>query len=483
MTKAIVFTHFTLPRDALPIDDRKKRLKIGEYCDKRINNFADCSSIGLVYLFIAEGYQAILGADRPWEGLNRERILRNLLQDAIDKLPTNKAPRDRFQIVGTHELTPVMARLSREAEERREQKLGELLLGHGERLYYDSPKVVEAIIRLARAARPELCGEDPIFRFDADVDVDDKNVKLLLKYQALRSAQNECYFFSGGYRPPDPPDPIGKLLNGYAVRVAQFCGRGGGTATLMAGIARQFLTDLGKIGADPDKQVISGAGLYISPEAIRKLPPFANVGDLIVWIDDHLKRILHEELDHFRPKPKGSDRRCKATFVQDRYGSVLSGHDARWHREEYLRRLVMGCLLDGLIQGRAGAKRGPAAEYVGMFLDSGMKRLSFDLQRELAEPARERLVEIRNTWGDAQAKGTAVYAIARNRLPHVAEGHGLEVHLIREVIKGVDDYIELLGIWKEFVELCEQINPDRPANKWLFLRPVRQPIPQPVPAP
>ncbi len=466
MTKAIVFTHFTLPRDALPIDDRKKRLKIGEYCDKRINNFADCSSIGFVYLFIAEGYQAILGADRPWEGLNRERILRNLLQDAIDKLPTNKAPRDRFQIVGTHELTPVMARLSRVAEERREQKLGELLLGHGERLYYDSPKIVEAIIRLARAARPELCGEDPIFRFDADVDVDDKNVKLLLKYQALRSAPNECYFFSGGYRPPDPRDPIGKLLNGYAVRVAQFCGRGGGTETLMAGMAQRFLKDLGKIGADPNKQVISGAGLYISPEAIRRLPPFANVGDLIVWIDDHLKRILHEELDHFSPKPKGSDRRCEATFVQNRYGSVLSGNDARWHREEYLRRLVMGCLLDGLIRDRHRGKPGPAAEAVKTFLKDGMKRLSFDLQRYLAGPARDRLVEIRNLWESAKYKGSPLYTFARKHLPKAKPG--LEVPLIREVIKDVDAYIELLGIWEDFVKLCQEINPDRPANKWLF---------------
>lgn len=145
--------------------------------------------MGLVYLFIAEGYQTILGADRPWEGLDKERILRNLLEATIEKQDTRK-----IQIVGVQELTPIMARFSRAAE----GELGPLLLGHGRQMSYDSPKIAEAIIRLAR---PMHCGEEPIFRFDADVELDDENLTQLLRfYEQERGRGNKFYFFSGGYR-------------------------------------------------------------------------------------------------------------------------------------------------------------------------------------------------------------------------------------------------------------------------------------------
>ena len=131
-----------------------------------------------------------LGADRPWEGLDQERVLRNLLEDTIKEQDTKKV-----QIVGTQELTPIMARFSRAAE----GELGPLLLGYGKHMSYDSPKLAEAIIRLAR---PMKFGEEPIFRFDADVEIDRENLFQLLRFYEQEREQrgNKFYFFSGGYR-------------------------------------------------------------------------------------------------------------------------------------------------------------------------------------------------------------------------------------------------------------------------------------------
>jgi hypothetical protein len=60
------------------------------------------------------------------------------------------------------------------------------------------------------------------------------------------------------------------------------------------------------------QQVISGAGLVISVPAIRRLPPFMNAKDLVVWVDDHLKRKLHEAIGDIAPlsgfKPRSSSK-------------------------------------------------------------------------------------------------------------------------------------------------------------------------------
>ncbi|GAG24025.1 unnamed protein product, partial [marine sediment metagenome] len=257
----IVFTHFTLPHEAQPIEFPSHRASISRCCRDRIRMYASCPSVGLVYVFIAEGYQAVLGDSRPWEGLERERILRDLLNAAIEK----HDPTRKVQIVGTRELTPTMAPLSRAATSAGHAKLGTLLLGHGKYMSYDSPKVVEAIIRLARASRFR---KEPIFRFDADVDMDDRNVRQLLDYYAQHSSRR-YYFFSGGYRCRKPANQIDRLLNSYAVRVAQFCDKDGGAGTLDIDKAEPFLKGLPSIGADPEEQIISGAGLCMSPEAIR----------------------------------------------------------------------------------------------------------------------------------------------------------------------------------------------------------------------
>ncbi|MGB6836992.1 MAG: hypothetical protein WBF66_04730 [Dehalococcoidia bacterium] len=473
--KALVFTAFTLPHELRSVEDTDKQEGIRKYCLSSIENYAKCESVGLVYLFIPEGYQALLGDTRPWEGLERERLLRQMLERAIRVTGATKV-----QIVGTAELTATMAQFSRRAADLGRERLGNLLLGYGQHLYYDSPKVVEAIIRLARTAKN---GNEPIFRFDADVEVDDDNVRTLLEYYSARCDDEFC-FFSGGYRArdldpetacelgPELADPeVQRLFNGYAVRVAQFCDKAG---CLDKGKAHRFLKDLPKIGADPEEQVISGAGLYISPEAIRTLPPFANVGELIIWIDDHLKRILHEDLVHFG-YPKNAHRRCKeATFVQDRYPPPdgVTSQAIQWHATDYLRRLVRGCLLDALIQDRTPHGQGAVAGHVETFIKRRLKLMDYDLHSELEAPARNHLEQIISTWAAPGYVGSAVYDLAEE-LAAALSRQGSDIPCIREAIAAIDSYFELLGIWKEFVDLCERrIDRRLKANRWLFRDPV-----------
>ena len=53
------------------------------------------------------------------------------------------------------------------------------------------------------------------------------------------------------------------------------------------------------IGAHPLYAVISGALLCLSEGAILDLPPFSNFRNNVMWIDDHLKYSLHRALHHF----------------------------------------------------------------------------------------------------------------------------------------------------------------------------------------
>lgn len=56
---------------------------------------------------------------------------------------------------------------------------------------------------------------------------------------------------------------------------------------------------LASVGAHPLYAVISGALLCLSEGAILDLPPFSNMGTNVMWIDDHLKYSLHRAMRHF----------------------------------------------------------------------------------------------------------------------------------------------------------------------------------------
>src|SRR5439155_112171 len=168
------------------------------------------------------------------------------------------------------------------------------------------------------------------------------------------SQRMEMYWFSGSYSGTFPGDPV----NEFAVRqhwLVDPVTFGDPKNFRLVPKAEHFLVDLAEIGATqivpPPKnvepteaakkliaargkskarqspQVISGAGLVASHHAIWRLPPFMNAKAMVVWIDDHLKRLLHEAIGDL--DPSDVERLHDAVLRQDRYPKgITSGEIA-----------------------------------------------------------------------------------------------------------------------------------------------------------
>jgi hypothetical protein len=136
---------------------------------------------------------------------------------------------------------------------------------------------------------------------------------------------------------------------------------------IRASDAGQFLDTLVQVGANPFRQVISGAGLCLSDGAILDLPPYSNMRQNVMWIDDHLKYALHDELGHFgrwtRTHHLYESRVSESRFQQIRHARrknrpLFSYADVRWHNNTYMLRLILGCVADSWLRGRSEIKQG-----------------------------------------------------------------------------------------------------------------------------
>lgn len=447
--KAVVFTAYWTRANLL---SKAGRGKLRRDWRTQFVEYERCNSVGLVYVLLTQGYQGVLAAEDPWIKLDIERRVRDILEQAIEDVGTSK-----IRIVGVDELIPTMASLERIANNRG-TPLCEFLLGKGQYLYYDSPKMVEALIRIARRMnRNEL-----IFRFDSDVTPNEEGIQELINYyrNLPEDMRAGYYLFSGGYFYHDPPD----FLNDYAVRTYHLADRRDSTFALNESLAKKWIDSMEEVGADPYNQVISGAGLCMSVDAIETLPPFANMGELIIWIDDYLKRVLHEGLGQL-PSPSStrakdtSYRRCSgANFKQERYRAGIQ----RKHMKEapgYLGRLVRGSIMDALIKG----------PYKGIVDQWVQRRVSVDtpaFRRRLRPAAKKRLQAIIDIWGQQCYQGYPLHAFATRQLRKNGQQY------IDEAINNLDVYRELIKIWPECVSLFRQISRSDPDNAWLFLEPV-----------
>ncbi|HPO14253.1 MAG TPA: hypothetical protein PLI09_12485 [Candidatus Hydrogenedentes bacterium] len=269
-----------------------------------------------------------------------------------------------------------------------------LFVGGAQTLKYDAPKVVEAAIRIANIGRGI-----PLFRFDDDViffgqrlpdrQETEQNataettagniLKLCERYQnTLEHPLIRYFVYSGGYEAPrelnmcNDNDP--RLLNGFATRVLQLTQlpkqRNPQTeetteGVIKASVAKAFLEEIVKLGANPFRQVVSGAGLCLSDGAILDLPPYSNMHLNVMWIDDHLKYALHDELGHFgrwtRTHHHYVARVEEARFSQLRHvckeGSPFFTYkDVKWHLQTYMLRLLLGCVADSWLRGKEQTK-------------------------------------------------------------------------------------------------------------------------------
>ena len=280
------------------------------------------------------------------------------------------------QIVTAYHLIELMENLKADTA-----ALTRWLIGESDSLKYDAPKIFEGVVRIANIGR-----QVPIFRFDDDViffgaraqsdiplfvekeaKIASENIVRLCDHHddLLRYPEVHYFVYSGGYDQPDPKvqtlqDNDPSILNGFATRVLQVAAIPDDPyemPSVSTDVAFEFLQDMIEIGANPFRQVVSGAGFCLSDSAILDLPPFSNMHQNVLWIDDHLKYALHDELGHLgrHSRTHKRARLPNIVFKQLRHGDEngrvqIDTQDALWHIREYLPRLVLGCVADGWLR-------------------------------------------------------------------------------------------------------------------------------------
>jgi hypothetical protein len=451
-SKAVIFTHMPIPLDGPP---HAYTAKMAHRLMSRIKPYLKayllCRNIGLVYIYVDTGMRLTLQhlAEKANTlqfaigELEFEQNTRNCLKLAVDKtineistetpsFSPSSAP--KIQFIGLPHLLTLIHSLY-----RIDPDLIQDLAGREQSFTYDSPKFVEAVIRLVRGA-DVVRGQYPILRMDEDVEVNETAIGLLLgkAREVLHGGLDLYSFFSGGYgssslRVSDLKDK-GRSneyaldpVNDYAVRLHWLVDRN------THQLSRQgmcFLRDLGEFGATQvstdqslssvtsdflirkrkgktanraSQQVISGAGLFMSRLAIRTLPPFMNFRTAVTWIDDHLKRRLHEVLGHIDPDdPDNIEHLDNALVKQERHKDGIVDKDIVWVSDVYFERLLSGCITHALITTPDG-EQGELAAAVDAILQQGPEKMldEEDLRKRLERVAADTALSVLEIWQHA----------------------------------------------------------------------------------
>jgi hypothetical protein len=390
--------------------------------------------------------------------------LRALSGQLASLLPKKEGVSNSIRLVTAADLIGLLTALEDCLPRDQHDKLWLYLVGERDKLLYDAPKVVEAAIRIAN-----IGSHKPIFRFDHDVlfsacgrntpknaspdraanDLTENIRRLCAHHDSLTRDPGVSYFvFSGAYcdrlqlrevkRSSTFPD-ASVLQNGFATRVYQLAkvDTGGKKPVLHAKAAAEFLRSLYKLGANPLRQVISGAGLCLSDGAILDLPPFCNMRQNVVWIDDHLKYALHHELFHFgyRQGMRQIASVPQAVFGQKRGDLKLEGiHETL---AGYMPRLVRGCIVDSWLRADPRVKLetrrlkkeykaikatlGAKGSYAAFFRDAVRHGEEWDrheaqqwqdMKRTLWNLATKRIEVLADEWSDSTYKNTYLRAYA-----------------------------------------------------------------------
>jgi hypothetical protein len=325
------------------------------------------------------------------------------------------------------------------------KNLDEWLVGESVKMTYDSPKLVDAVIRL-RAMDSGI----PVFRIDQDVlfnDWTESQIALGLSEAVARSIQvhRDLHgdprighaMFSCRYRVSSTlGDSIGgfdEWSTAFATQVypalrAREVRKGQAPHTAFdRTLAQRFFgidnshrlreTGVWRIGAHPLQAVVSGGLLYLSPGAILDLPPFSNFKLRVMWVDDHLKYLLHRTLRHFMHLPEDPWGKWRPEVHKGRQSTRAS---VDYVFGEYIPTVFWGSILEAWIQRNPNVKLtraeieqvfgqgstppkgdpGPLAESIQSALRTGYleRRDRADLYRHLCETATKRIQEIFNEW-------------------------------------------------------------------------------------
>lgn len=498
-SKAVAFTHMNVKSTGL-LDPAgfdsfyKERGAFFESC-------LSCSNIAIVFIYVSYGIEEYVKAVRqnpkspvalPFKVIESEERIFNALQMAVDiALDNLHSVRGRrpvasaipqFVFVGVGKLASLLNSLW-----LRDPNLVTNLAGQGN-FTYDSPKFVEAVIRLVRATGDQA--QHPIVRIDADVQPNQDAIQQIIDQAELlrrHVGARPYWWFSGCYSGNFPNDPV----NDHAVRQQWLIDPDTWSDPARFALlprAETFLRDLGEFGATQVDssarfstacqsiiesrgrsvnrtvpQVISGAGLVTSVAAIRRLPPFMNSKDMIVWIDDHLKRQLHEAIGDI---PKNEPERINtAKLKQDRYPTGIHPGDIDWARQDYFKRLLSGCLMQAAIRHHDGT-RGPLALHIAEIKEGTRKSLSPADQRtllyQLKATAKERCEEVLKVWREADYGNDLLKNWAESFTRAETET------LCKSIAKVGISYVKLVLVWEKYVWHIGNLEPLQ--AYWLFTR-------------
>lgn len=489
--QALIFTHVAHVPAREDLHDPSKLQKFVQRHQPFFEACLRCPSVGIVFVyssygveFFVQALQATKEPQLPLHVLDVEQHIYDAIQQAIDMavMTTGISGGPKFVVIGIRELASHLLRL-----QRMDPRLVRSLATKKGTFTYDSPKYVEAILRLARAHAH--LPPDPIVRIDIDVEPNEEALRKLLDY-ADECARNFrlrwFWWFSGCYFGNGPDDPV----NEHAVRQHWLVEKKPGTVNqyVLPEKAKSFLVDIAELGATqltPERvvaenralspaaedvvrrrgwsnkrrkpQVISGAGLIASAAAIRRLPPFMNAPEMVVWIDDYLKRRLHEAIEDI---DVDALERVDAAMKQDRFPKGIPDDTERTH--EYFRRLLNGCLFDAAI----GVPEFTSA--IRAIVDDKSAPITpAELAPVIEEAVRGRYHDARTIWSKADYGRNLLRAWAR-RLTAADEDA-----FCTGTVKACLEYLKLCALWPKHVQAITQLQPDE--AYWLFTQARREP--------
>lgn len=368
---------------------------------------------GLLVLFYAPGFSFATCLQGIADGFSREKLLSsheelayaNDIANYVDSiLPQYGELYSRLRFVTPLDLYDIIGRINWTIADN----LKWWFIGTTDKIRYDTPKIVEAIVRL------RILGTGvPVFRLDYDVlfrgkeneDAPDlgmfKAIASCLRAFQLRrdEASIATFLLSASYDTRDVLSPSSRgdfasWVGAFATRVfpalpidkrrieavqasgsqepygwdeyahdvfdetmaRRFFG------IRASGLKNQGVSGIGKIGANPIVSVISGAMFCLSDGAILDLPPFSNFGINVSWIDDHLKYSLHRELRHLttvelKIEPLLSDAKLDTVMVRKARSRI--GNLPGYVLGMYLPTLLWGTVMDAWITSDALLKFRP----------------------------------------------------------------------------------------------------------------------------
>lgn len=438
----IIFSHFNKkvinpdPNGPDKIDEHPLK-ELEKIKDDLQSLLASPEHPGLLLLFWHPGWIELLnsvGSDFNPKTFAKEIIKSELEKEEIEAFFSGGPLSDRIRLITACDLHPIVNNLRGDRPGAVAARLRRFLDGNQKGTLYDTAKVVEAIVHLRN-----LGSGIPILRVDWDVLFDKKNLTgspLAVAIQDIKDTftkrQNDPRVFSFMYsaryeHPTKPPSDwtSADWMKAYATRphpalIADCQLLASAKSSVEAvndythcfneKVLNTFYEKLPEIGSDKETSIISGALLCMSDSAILDLPPCSNFDVNVMWIDDHLKYLLHQSLGHFKEynNPILKSRQWSALIsdsVNKERPDITDTNECKdismYVLGTYLPTLLRGCIFDYWICNKKADPENNPGEFT-MILQEALKRGYLDnhpaLKDRLEKAAIRRIERVRNAW-------------------------------------------------------------------------------------